>query len=95
MINLTTNTYTILFYLNNSNTPLTSSQLLSYIKPTTTSFNTPPSKNWGHSYFTNGRGYNSETSLLHKGLITVVGKKGNSRLFALTSKGHLALEQNS
>lgn len=95
MVNLTTNTYTILSHLNNSPTPLTSNQLLSLIKPTTTSFNTPPSKNWGQSYFTSGKGYNSETSLLHKNLIVQVGKKGNSRLFTITHKGKLALLQNS
>lgn len=95
MIALTSNTYTILTYLAASDTPLTAAQLLKLITPTTTANGDKPCKNWGHSYFTSGRGYNSSTSLLHRGLITQVGKLGNSRTFAINSKGRLALEQNS
>lgn len=54
----------------------------------------PPgrSKNWGNSYFLCGeRGNGVRCSLVRRGLVEVVGKRGNANLYQLTHAGSTAV----
>lgn len=72
--------------------PSTEKRLLAPIRPRGTT------ERWGHSWLTSGKGAGWKTSLVHRGLVEVIGliptakgRKPRTRVFAITAAGREVL----